>query len=150
MTQEPLLRLFALFSLGVITMNFNETGAAWAPRVLSLLRIMTGLVLLQHPLSKLFGFPASNFMPKMGELPWIAGIFEIVGAPLLILGLFTRPVAFILAGLMACAYFIGHAPRGFYPQLNGGSLAIMYSFVCLYIAAAGPGPWSVDAMRGQK
>jgi putative oxidoreductase len=149
MTQEP--RLAALcFSLGVITMNLTETGNAWAPRVLSLLRIMTGLVLLQHPLSKLFGFPASNFMPAVGTLPWIASLFEIVGAPLLILGLFTRPVAFILAGLMACAYFIGHAPRGFYPQLNGGSLAIMYSFVCLYIAAAGPGPWSVDAMRGQK
>ena len=131
-------------------MNLNETCAAWAPRVLSLLRIATGLVLLQHPLSKLFGFPASNFMPKVGELPWIAGIFEIVGAPLLILGLFTRPVAFILAGLMACAYFIGHAPRGLYPQLNGGSLAIMYCFVCLYISMAGPGPWSVDAMRGQK
>ena len=131
-------------------MNLNETGAAWAPRVLSLLRIMTGLVLLQHPLSKLFGFPASNFMPAVGTLPWIASLFEIVGAPLLILGLFTRPVAFILAGLMACAYFIGHqfgARPSFYPQLNGGSLAIMYCFVCLYIACAGPGPWSVDATR---
>jgi putative oxidoreductase len=154
MTQEPLLRLVALFSLGVITMNLTETGNAWAPRVLSILRIMTGLVLLQHPLSKLFGFPASNFMPKVGELTWIAGIIEIVGAPLLILGLFTRPVAFILAGELALAYFIGHmfggrAP-GFFPQLNGGSLAIMYCFACLYIAAAGPGPWSVDAMRGQK
>ena len=90
-------------------MTLNETCAAWAPRVLSLLRIMTGLVLLQHPLSKLFGFPASNFMPKVGELPWIAGIIEIVGAPLLILGLFTRPVAFILAGADGLRLF--HRPR---------------------------------------
>ena len=132
-------------------MTLTETCAAWQPRVLSILRIMTGLVLLQHPLSKLFGFPASTFMPKVGELPWIAGIIEIVGAPLLILGLFTRPVAFILAGAMAAAYFIGHAPRGFYPQVNGGSLAIMYSFVCFYLAFAGGGPWSADAIvRGEK
>jgi putative oxidoreductase len=135
-------------------MNLTEIGNAWAPRVLSILRIMTGLVLLQHPLSKLFGFPASNFMPAVGTLPWIASLFEIVGAPLLILGLFTRHVAFILAGMLACAYFIGHmfggrAP-GFFPHLNGGSLAIMYCFVCLYISMAGPGPWSVDAARGQK
>lgn len=132
-------------------MNLNETCAAWAPRVLSILRIMTALVLLQHPLSKLFGFPASNFMPKVGELAWYAGAIELVGAPLLLLGLFTRPVAFILAGEMAFAYFIGHAPRGFFPQLNGGSLAIMYCFVCFYLAFAGGGPWSADAIiRGEK
>ena len=74
-----------------------------------------------------------------------------MGGPLVAIGLFTRPVAFILAGAMACAYFIGHAPRGFYPQVNGGSLAIMYSFVCFYIAFAGPGPWSADTIvRGEK
>jgi putative oxidoreductase len=131
-------------------MALSDTCAAWAPRVLSILRIMTALVLLQHPLSKLFGFPASNFMPPVGALPWYAAIIEIIGAPLLLIGLFTRPVAFIVAGAMAAAYFIGHAPRGFFPQVNGGSLAIMYCFVCFYISFAGPGPWSVDAMRGEK
>ena len=152
MTQEPPLRLVALFSLGVITMNLNETGAAWAPRVLSLLRIMTGLVLLQHPLSKLFGFPASNFMPTVGTLPWIAGHLRdrrrAAADP--------RPVhapgRLHPRGPDGVRLF--HRPQrrapSFYPQLNGGSLAIMYCFVCLYIACAGPGPWSVDAMRGQK
>ena len=90
-------------------------------------------------------------MPPVGALTWYAGIIEIIGAPLLLLGLFTRPVAFILAGELAFAYFIGHAPRGFFPQVNGGSLAIMYCFVCFYLAFAGGGPWSVDAIiRGKK
>jgi len=127
-------------------MALSDTCAAWAPRVLSILRIATALVFLQHPLSKLFGFPASTNMPAMGTLTWYAGIIEIIGAPLLLLGLFTRPVAFILAGEMAFAYFIGHHPRGFFPQLNAGSLAIMYCFVFFYLAFAGGGPWSADAM----
>jgi putative oxidoreductase len=132
-------------------MALSDTCAAWAPRVLSILRIATALVLLQHPLSKLFGFPMSNNMPAMGTLTWYAGVIEIIGAPLLLLGLFTRPVAFILAGELAFAYFIGHAPRGFFPQANGGSLAIMYCFVCFYLAFAGGGPWSADAIvRGEK
>jgi putative oxidoreductase len=97
---------------------------------------------------KLFGFP-SPFMRQLavGELVWIAGALELVGGALLVLGLFTRPTAFVLAGLMAFAYFIGHAGRGFYPILNGGNLAVLYCFVLLYLAAAGGGRWSLDARR---
>jgi putative oxidoreductase len=84
---------------------------------------------------------------ELWSLPGIAGVIEIVGSLLLIVGLFTRSTAFVLSGLMAAAYFIGHAPRGFYPILNGGELAALYCFVFLYIAAAGAGPWSYDAMR---
>jgi putative oxidoreductase len=132
-------------------MALSDTCAAWTPRVLSILRIATALVLLQHPLSKLFGFPVATNMPAVGALTWYAGVIEIVGAPLLLIGLFTRPVAFILAGEMAFAYFIGHSPRGFFPQVNAGSLAIMYCFVCFYLAFAGGGPWSADAIiRGEK
>lgn len=136
-------------------MALSDTCAAWAPRVLSILRIMAALLLLQHGLSKFFGFPvpwpAGGGAPAMFSLYWFAGVIEIVGSVLLALGLFTRPVAFILAGHLAFVYFIGHAPRGFYPALNGGSLAIMYCFVCFYLAFAGGGPWSADAMiRGKK
>ena len=79
----------------------------------------------------------------------IAGIFELVGGALIVIGLFTRPVAFVLSGLMAFAYFMAHAPRGFYPLTNGGEAAVFYCFAFLYMAAAGAGPWSVDAQRGQ-
>jgi putative oxidoreductase len=129
-------------------MSFESTTSAWAPRMLSVLRIMTGLLFLQHGTAKLLGFPVTDFRPEIASLPGIAGIFELVGGVLIVLGLFTRPVAFILAGMMAVAYFYAHFPVNFFPIVNGGELAIMYCFVFLYLMCAGPGPWSVDAKRG--
>ncbi len=135
-------------------MNFdaiNAITAAWAPRVLAMLRIMTGLVFMQAGTMKLFGFPppanpgpARDFLALGGGLH---GLGETVGGALIVLGLFTRPVAFLLSGEMAFAYFIAHWPRSFYPALNGGNLAIMYCFVFLYFACVGAGVWSLDAMR---
>ena len=120
----------------------------YASPLLSVLRIMTGLLFLQHGTTKLLGIPAT---PMTGippfSLPGVAGILELIGGVLIVLGLFTRPVAFILSGLMAVAYFYAHAPRGFFPILNGGELAALYSFVFLYLAAAGGGVWSVDKAR---
>jgi len=127
--------------------NMNETLEAWTPRALSLLRIVAGLLILQHGMAKLIGFPAvpafANLQPI--SLLGLAGVIELVGGALLILGLFTRPVAFILSGEMAVAYFMGHATKGFFPLLNGGTLAIMYCFAFLYLSTAGAGPWSLDA-----
>lgn len=116
-----------------------------SPLLLSVLRIMTGLLLLQHGTTKYLNIPVgpmNNASPA--TLSGIAGLMELVGGVLLILGLFTRPVAFLLSGMLAVAYFYAHAPRDFYPILNGGELAALYSFVLLYIAAAGPGPFSLD------
>jgi putative oxidoreductase len=125
----------------------TETMAAWAPRVLSVLRIVTGLMIIQHGMAKLLGWPvvAAFAQLKLVSLLGLAGTLELVGGALLILGLFTQPVAFILSGEMAVAYFMVHAPRGFFPLVNGGSLAIIYCFACLYLSTAGGGPWSVDA-----
>ncbi len=128
-------------------MSLETTASAWAPRMLSVLRIMTGLLYLQHGTGKLLGFPAIEVPPMMSP-GGIAGFFELIGGILIALGLFTRPVAFILAGQMAVAYFWVHAPLSFFPIQNGGELAIMYCFVFLYFMCAGPGPWSVDAKRG--
>jgi len=119
--------------------------------LLSVLRIMTGLLLLQHGTTKYLNIPVSpmNDASPM-TMGGFAGILELVGGVLLILGLFTRPVAFILSGMSAVAYFYAHAPQGFYPILNGGELAALYCFVLLYIAAAGGGSLSLDkAMRSQ-
>lgn len=125
----------------------TEALAAWTPRALSILRIVTGLLIIEHGMAKYLGFPAvpalANVQPL--SMPGIGGMLELVGGALLILGLFTQPVAFLLSGEMAVAYFMVHAPRSFYPLLNGGSLAIMYCFACLYLSTAGGGPWSVDA-----
>lgn len=130
-------------------MNFDGLATSWAPRLLSILRIVTGLLLLQHGTAKLFKIPVVPTFANLSitSLPGLAGILELVGGVLIILGLFTRSTAFILSGMTAFAYFIAHAPRGFYPILNGGELAALYCFVFLYIAAAGPGPWSIDAAR---
>jgi putative oxidoreductase len=132
-------------------MNFDAIGATWAPRLLSILRIMSGLMLLEHGTAKLLKFPIVTTMANLNlsSMPGIAGFFELIGGALLVLGLFTRPVAFILAGMTAVAYFTAHAPRGFFPILNGGELAALYCFAFLYLAAAGPGPWSLDAQRGK-
>ena len=125
----------------------TETMAAWAPRALSVLRIITGLMIIEHGMAKLLGWPvvAAFAQLKLVSLLGLAGTLELVGGALLILGLFTQPVAFILSGEMAVAYFMVHAPRGFFPLVNGGSLAIIYCFACLYLSTAGGGPWSVDA-----
>ncbi|MDP2330940.1 MAG: DoxX family protein [Reyranella sp.] len=133
-------------------MNLDAIAAAWAPRLLSVLRIMAGLLFLQHGTAKHFQIPVVPMFAKLElvSLSGIAGVIEIVGSLLLIVGLFTRTTAFVLSGLMAVAYFIAHAPRGFYPILNGGELAALYCFVFLYIAAAGAGPWSYDAMQKRK
>jgi putative oxidoreductase len=124
-----------------------EKIAAWAPRALSVLRIITGLMIIQHGMGKIIHFPAlpayANVQPM--SLLGAAGFIELIGGALLILGLFTQPAAFILSGEMAFAYFVVHAPKSFYPLVNGGTLAIMYCFTCLYLSTAGAGPWSVDA-----
>jgi putative oxidoreductase len=120
----------------------------WSPRVLSVLRIMSALLFLAHGTQKILGFPAgANPPPSITSLPGIAGVFELVGGALLALGLFTRPVAFVLSGVMAFAYFIAHAPRNFFPVNNGGDAAILYCFVFFYFVFSGPGPWSLDALR---
>src|SRR3954454_2600956 len=121
--------------------------ATWAPRLLSLLRIVVALGFIEHGTSKFFGLPP--FPMPLNPLLYVAGTLELVGGALILLGLFTRPVAFILSGQMAVAYFMAHAPKGFFPANNGGEAAMLYAFVFLYLAAAGAGPWSLDAMRGQ-
>lgn len=125
----------------------TETIAAWAPRALSVLRIITGLMIIEHGMAKLLGWPvvAAFADLKPFSLLGLAGTIELVGGALLIIGLFTQPAAFILSGEMAVAYFMVHAPRSFFPLINGGSLAIIYCFACLYLSTAGGGPWSVDA-----
>lgn len=130
-------------------MDFTVIPASWAPYLLSIFRIFSGLMLLEHGTAKLFKFPLVQAMAQLNlsSMPGIAGFFELIGGALLALGLFTRPVAFILSGMTAVAYFYAHAPRGFFPILNGGELAIVYCFGLLYIAAAGGGPWAVDAAR---
>jgi len=121
-----------------------------APHVLSLLRIASALLLLQHGTTKILGLPATQMTGvNLTTLPGIAGIFELVGGLLLLIGLFSRPTAFILSGMTAVAYFLVHAPQNFYPIVNGGELAALYCFVFFYLAFAGPGPWSVDALRSR-
>jgi len=124
----------------------------WAPRALSILRIVAALLFIEHGTQKLLGFPAPSAQgfPEMLTLPWWQGIIEIVGGVLLLLGLFTRLTAFILAGDMAFAYWMVHGPKNFYPVLNGGDAAILFCFVFLYIACAGPGPWSLDGSVKRK
>lgn len=127
-------------------MKFQNAVALWQPRLLSILRIMTALLLLQHGTAKLIGFPHVAMFDglKLLSLIGVAGILEFLGGLLLLLGLFTRPVAFVLSGEMAFAYFLAHAHKSFFPILNGGELAALYCFVLLYLAAAGGGTWSFD------
>jgi putative oxidoreductase len=132
-------------------MDWMALSTTWAPRVLSILRIMTALLFLEHGTQKLLGFPPSpNPGPALFSLLGIQGIIEVVGGVLLALGLFTRPVAFILSGDMAVAYWMAHAPQNFFPVLNRGDAAILYCFVFLYLVFAGPGPWSLDAPRDRQ
>ena len=129
-------------------MNFLKPYNA---QLLSALRVMSGLLFLQHGTTKYLSFPASRMSGvdpvSMGGA---AGLIELVGGILLVVGLFTRPVAFICSGTMAVAYFYAHSPKGFFPLLNGGELAALYCFVFLYLAAAGGGPWSVDRLRSRR
>ena len=124
-----------------------ETLTAWAPRALSVLRIITGLMIIQHGMAKLLGFPVVASFANLNPLSLIgaAGFIELIGGALLIIGFLTQPVAFIVSGEMAFAYFMVHAPKSFFPLINGGTLAIAFCFTCLYLATAGAGPWSVDA-----
>jgi putative oxidoreductase len=116
----------------------------WRPYILSILRIVVGLLFLQHGLSKVFGFPAPSPVASLNGLLILAAFLETVGAFLFLIGAYTRIVAFILSGEMAFAYFMAHAPRAFYPLVNAGELAVLFCFMFLYFAFAGGGPWSVD------
>jgi putative oxidoreductase len=129
----------------------DEFFSHWAPRMLSVMRIMVALLFIEHGTQKLLAFPppASGAGPALFTLLWLQGAIEIVGGVLMLIGLLTRPVAFILAGDMAVAYFMAHAPRGFFPVLNGGDAAILYCFAFLYFSIAGAGLWSVDAWRSR-
>ena len=127
---------------------------SWAPYLLSVFRIIVAFLFIQFGSAKLYGFPAP-IMPGGGtapfwSLPGIAGALEVFGGALILVGLFTRPAAFILSGEMAVAYFMGHATQGFWPVLNQGTPAILFCFAFLYISSAGPGPWSVDQAVGRR
>lgn len=126
--------------------------AAWSPRLLSVLRVITGLLFMQHGTAKIFGFPYVEMLAgtPLFSIFGLGGLLELVGGALLALGLFTRPTAFILSGEMAVAYFMAHAGQSFFPLINQGELAVLYCFVFLYFAAAGPGPWSLDAVLWQR
>ena len=130
---------------GFATLRFT-----WEPRMLSILRIIVGLLYMEHGLEKIVGFPVQpnhRAYALFTLVPGLQGLLELVGGLLLALGLYTRIVAFILAGNMAVAYFMAHAPRGFFPLLNGGELAIVYCFVFLYFWLSGGGEWSLDRLR---
>lgn len=120
----------------------------WSEEILSLLRIVSTFMFIQHGTSKIFSFPVERPAYELWTLtPGLAGLLEVILGPLLLLGIFTRQIAFVLSGFMATAYFMAHAPRGFWTYQNGGDAAVMYCFIFLYIAAVGGGKWSIDALR---
>jgi putative oxidoreductase len=132
-------------------MNIHELETVWAPRVLSILRIVAALIFMEHGTQKLLGFPPGDRpQPELFSLIGLAGVLELFGGIFLVLGLFTRPVAFILSGEMAVAYWMAHAPQSFFPIVNGGDSAILYCFVFLYLAVAGGGAWSLDNVRRER
>ena len=135
------------------TNTLTPFQATWAPRALGILRIVAGYLFIAHGTTKIFQAPYIEMFANvpLASLAGIAGLLEVTGGALLILGLFTRPAAFVLSGLMAFAYFIGHAPQGnvLLPILNQGELAVLYSFLFLFISAAGPGDFSLDQLRGR-
>ena len=130
-------------------MTYLESfSSRWSPRTLSVLRIATAFLFMPHGAQKLFGFlaPQHTILPPLFSLLGLAGMLEFFGGLFILLGLFTRPVAFILSGEMAVAYFLAHAPQGFWPLRNGGDLAVIFCFVFLYLAFAGGGAWSLDRL----
>jgi putative oxidoreductase len=133
------------------TSHPSRLWVSWAPELRSVLRVVSAAAFILAGTSKLFAFPVG--MPPNGSTAvfpsqiWIGGFLEVTGGLLLLVGLFSRPVAFVLAGEMAVAYFQFHFPQGFWPTVNGGVAAMLYCFLFLYFSAAGPGPWSVDALR---
>jgi putative oxidoreductase len=132
-------------------MAIENTLNPWAPRVLSIVRIVSGLIFMAHGTQKILGFPAAaaaDMVPPAFSMGWNAGVVELIAGALIAIGLFTRPAAFVASGAMAFAYFLAHAPQNFFPVNNGGDGAILYCFLFLYFVFAGPGPWSVDAQRG--
>ena len=128
--------------------TFFET---WRPRALAILRIVTAYLFMAHGTAKLFGIPYQKMFDglQLVSLPGLAGVLEVFGGLLILIGLFTRPVAFVLCGFLAVAYFMAHGSQGhvLLPMLNGGELAVLYCFVFLYLVFSGAGAWSVDAMR---
>jgi putative oxidoreductase len=130
--------------------TFADHLSAWTPRLRSVLRIVTAFLFMAHGSAKILHLPyqAQYDALPLFSLIGLAGVLELFGGALVLIGLFTRPAAFVLSGLMASAYFMAHAPKAFLPLLNGGDAAVLYCFVFLYLTFAGPGPWSADAMRG--
>lgn len=134
-------------------MAIDDLAARWGPRLLSVLRIVAAFSFMTHGTQKLFGFPAGPEPQPPVEvfsMMGLAGVLETFGGLLLLLGLFTRPVAFVLAGEMAVAYFIAHAPRGFWPVLNNGEPPVLFCFIFLYLAAAGGGVWALDRVLARR
>ena len=135
-------------------MDITQRWVGWAPHLRALLRIVAAAVFIQAGSIKLFAFPM-GMPPNGGTAPLlsqvgIGGILEVFGGFLVLIGLFTRPIAFLLSGMMAVAYFQFHFPQNFWPAINGGTPAILYCFIWLYFSAVDPGPWSVDAMRNRQ
>lgn len=129
----------------------NNVLETWSPRMLSLLRIVVGFLFMQHGGQKMFGFPGPQHGPfELFSLMGLAGVLELFGGFLILIGLFTRPVAFVLSGFMAFAYFMAHAPQAFWPILNHGGLATTWAFLFLYFVFAGGGAWSVDQLWANK
>jgi putative oxidoreductase len=124
-----------------------DSSSPWTAKALSVLRIVAALIFLEHGTGKMLGFPHLAALPPTYSMAWWGGWPELIGGALLLVGLFSRPVAFLLCGEMAIAYFSSHFPRDFFPVINGGDAAILYCFVFLYLVFAGPGPWSIDARR---
>ena len=124
----------------------------WQPRALAVLRVVTAYLFIQHGTAKLFGIPHQAMFDglQLFSLMGLAGVLEVGGGVLLALGLFTRPTAFVLSGFMAVAYFMAHAPQGFFPIVNQGELAVLFSFVFLYLVFAGAGAWSLDNVRTEQ
>jgi putative oxidoreductase len=132
------------------TVQIASSLSRLGPYVLSIVRIVVALMFFEHGLSRLFGFPSPMPTPALFTMYWFAGAIEFVGGAMLLFGLATRAVAFIMSGEMAFAYFISHAPQSFFPILNRGDAAILYCFIFFYIAFAGGGVWSLDAILSER
>ncbi|MES5098866.1 DoxX family protein [Agrobacterium sp. BA1120] len=128
-------------------MAFFDKLSRYQPQFLAVLRIVAALLFIEHGTQKLFGFPAAQMEGSLPPLLLVAALLELIGGVLILIGLFTRPVAFLLSGQMAVAYFMAHAPKSVFPVLNGGDAAILFCFIFLYLVAAGPGAFSIDNSR---